>query len=113
MKKKSLVFFVVALLTGAAYAQDITVNIQVTIPESKKDELVAVIDTLPPLYTNVATVVTNGAVVRTNMVRTVVVETPKNKFKRISASRVAAYWKVMLLRTRQDAIVSEDAVSTE
>lgn len=110
---KAVMVIVAIMVATAVNAADQVVNVRVTIPDAMVAEMVEVIANEIPLYTNVVTVYTNGPTPWTNVVRTVVSETPKNKFRRVSVLKLAEYWARKLRRHRQVSIPEEDPITTD
>ena len=118
---KAVVVGMILVLTVGAMAADQVVNIKVTIPDAQVAEMVEVIATETPLYdvTQVVTTNTWGPIsnkttrVSTNHVRSVVAETPKQKFKRLSANLIVRYWARKLRAFKKNAVVVETPVTTD
>lgn len=108
MIRTTLAGLAVVTLVSVAGAQEIRINIPVTVPAAAKADMAEMLATMPPLYTN-DVVVANG---KTNVVQKIVTETPAQRFRRLSEQVLRSYWAANLRRFRQEAIPMPDAVLT-
>lgn len=105
--KKVLLISVLVGLVGTVYGQwDITVR--VSVPAENIATVKAAVDKYPPLYatSNVVKVVNN--ITRTNVVRVVVAETDRIKFKRLLSEGLQMHVDSIIQRGRAKAATVGD-----
>jgi len=134
MKKWTTVMIGLLLAAGAMAQQDVVVNIGITIPGEHVAEMADVINNLPDrIYTNALVVTTNAipeyeysggtnqVIIGTNWTYQVVTntvikeipETPRDRFRRVSAHRVLRYWRAKVRQYRAAQQSDEDLVETD
>ena len=119
--KITLAILLATAVTG--YSQ-MTNSMCVVIPDSEVQGIIALLESMPPVYENTLTQVTNivtrmegtneitEVVVTPTIVTSVVNESPKQKFRRVSAEVLSEFWGGQVQQSERRAIRKRSIVTT-